>query len=126
MASRWLPGFPAILLIPALVLGWVSLWWAPEVADGYYERGFPLTFETYEESCELFIEFPRSGVTMDSFFVQEAEIRISHFLVDLAVALAVAYALTLGADRLLLRRLRAGRRRHGLPPSSPTLRRIPG
>ena len=105
--TRWLPGFPAVLLIPAIVVGWALLLWVPE---GYAlweleepwssHRGFPVAFERIFRGQATRYD-PPSGLVRRIWFSTMSDFRISYFLIDLAIALAVAYLLALAVDRRL-------------------------
>ena len=126
---KFLPRLPALLLIPALVPAWASLMWGPESSHhgyGYergYERGFPLAFEVYRTDATPSIvgtpyivrRSPKTwSVVLASFdHAERTEFWLSHFLVDLAVALVVAYILAMAVERFLFP---LARRLHGKKP----------
>ena len=114
--TRWLPGFPAVLLMPAIVVTWASLLWAPE-GDTCWEGGglgpewgFPIVFARYD-AVQVRKTDPRSGLARRIRSTRLSEFRVSHFLIDLAIVLAAAYILTMAADRLLFPAIRGARRR---------------
>jgi hypothetical protein len=98
--GQWLPGFPAILLVPVVVAVWAAFcsirWYGPDYEGTWecYGWGFPLHFYGYWWR-------PRySGF------------RFAPFLFDLAVVLAAGWIFSLAADRLVLRWVRRRRGRH--------------
>ena len=96
--TRWLPGFPAILLMPTVLTTWASL-----TVHGHFGMGwgsnFPLRFVVVN------LDFGQFGPGVNygwSIF------GVWGFLVDTSLALAVAWALPMAVDRLvfpLVRRL---------------------
>jgi hypothetical protein len=112
MRSRWtrfLPGFPAVLLVPAVLLLWLSLWLFMEDRDllgwQFHGFGFPLPFEGW---------WPRiGGRTVRGFHV-------APFVFDLSLALATAWLLPLALDRFVFRPIRAARqKKSATQPDSP-------
>ena len=107
---RFLPGYPAILLVPAILGLWVGLTWAnkdysfqtrPHVRNPSY--GIPLSFMGHRDDqwCKA---HSRRHKQVYGFW-------IDRFLIDLAIALASAYIVGMAADRLLFPAIRAARRR---------------
>ena len=129
--TKFLPGFPAILLVPAFLGLWATLCvthsdyeWSsislpgtrvisipPEgLEPSYNPRGFPFTFSgSWEER-----ETKPVGVEV----YDEIGFQIHWFLVDLIIALAVGYLLAMRVDRLvfpLVRRLQKKKPEQGEP-----------
>jgi hypothetical protein len=85
---RWTllhPGFPAALLIPAVLITWVLRYWVPTG----FEVGFPLTFRRW-----------------DYWAMTWGPLEVPEFVFDLVFALAVGYVVALAANLLLLRPIR--------------------
>ena len=119
MRPRWrkyLPGWPAVLLVPAVLAVWIMLGiFAPEKGlPG--SRGFPFDFavrwEEYEMNPQLFANlrkhFPQeySQYSEENLPILRRPVRgsgfqISWFLIDLVIALAVAWVLAMIVDRVL-------------------------
>ena len=105
---RFLPGFPAILLVPAVLGFSVTLNSARlEARAGNPSYGFPLTFKGYFE-VRGFLPGTARILAVDFY---EYEFRITPLLIDLIIALTVAYSLAMAADRLVFPAIRGGRRR---------------
>ncbi|MCZ6691123.1 MAG: hypothetical protein O7H41_16165 [Planctomycetota bacterium] len=94
--SRWagfLPRYPAILLMPAVLVVWVvlctytrgtyNLWPKTELASGWVGKGFPLPF---------YAMWWGPGHVYAGF-------RLTPYLVDLLLAVVVAWVLAWGTDR---------------------------
>ncbi len=129
--TKYLPSFPAILLVPAVLGLWATLCiadseyeWSsislpgtrvisipPEGVEPWYNpRGFPFTFSgSWEER-----ETKPVGVEV----YDEIGFKIHWFLVDLIIALAVGYLLAMRVERSLfplVRRLLGKKAEEGEP-----------
>ena len=96
---RFLPGFPAVLLMPAILAAWAILCSIPRysVTDPWFPRqGFPLAYWTTWDD---------PGSVHDFF-----GFRASRFVFDLGFALAVSWLFALAIDRLVFPAIRAARR----------------
>ena len=119
MRLRWrkyLPGWPAVLLVPAVLAVWIMLCiFAPEKGlPG--SRGFPFDFavrwEEYEMNPQLFANlrkhFPQeySQYSEENLPILRRPVRgsgfqIHWFLIDLIIALTAAYLFAMAVDRLV-------------------------
>ena len=85
---KYLPGWPAILLVPVILGVWVTLCMIPEGTPRDM-RGFPVTF--------------LGGWEPDGFGgYRQVGFRVIRFLIDLTLALGTAYILAMTVDRLIL------------------------
>ena len=100
--SRFLPRFPAILLVPAVLGLWAAVTWARAIyVEGMPHYGFPLIFNGF------YLEYdPR-----EAFWIREEHgFRFTPLLIDLALALAAAWAFAMIIDRRLVPLIRGERR----------------
>ena len=101
--SRYLPGFPAVLLVPVILLVWVGLCSVPGRetdylrSAGFMSYGFPYPIRSY-----LYDVAGGRPVALTNF-------SIPVFLIDLFLALAAAYFVAMVVDRLVLRWVRSRR-----------------
>ncbi len=100
---RYLPRFPAVLLVPAILGLWLSLCTVPR------EHSLPWLRYTpgHEFPHEFGVPFAFDGVLRELEPGQSyhAGFQFGPFIIDLALALAVAWGLSMAADRLLLQRV---------------------
>ncbi len=97
--SKYLPSYPAILLVPVILAFWVALGWekrGPHFGPPSY--GFPLIFKGRLEDqwCELH-SLPHTAVY--GFW-------IDRLLIDLGLALGTAYVVAMIVDRLVFPMIR--------------------
>ena len=121
---RFLPGFPAVLLmIPVLGL-WAFVCTVPRGEDqmAHRRRGFPLVFTGRREVRELEPQVVAAirKQAPEFFRAQEgkpilvngwAGFKVTWFLLDLIIALAAAWGFAFAVDRLVFPTIRAARRR---------------
>jgi hypothetical protein len=104
---RFIPRFPAILLVPAVLAAWAVRCAFPQVILGehYYSYGFPLRFYGWVEH--------RTATTWGAYY---AGFRLGPFLVDLLLASGVAWLSALCLEWLLFRNMHSARK--GTEPSN--------
>ena len=105
MSLRWpryLPRFPAILLMPTVLTAWALLWVHQDEMGIAWWSNFPLTFWVVDFDTGPDI----SGEVGWSI------LGVWGFLVDTSLALAAAWAPAMALDRLLFPWIRRRRRRH--------------
>ncbi len=117
MRFRWrkyLPSYPAILLVPLVLAVWVMIWTIPYEKDRGDIRGFPFDFsgswEEYDMSLQHFAKMREAFPQEYSQYSEENlptlrrpvyGFRITWFLIDLIIALAAAYVVAMALDRLV-------------------------
>ena len=113
MRLRWpkyLPRFPAVLLMPTVLAAWVMLWVHPmdEVSGWKWGWGsdFPLRFIVTPYDTD-----PVSALVNPGQAYGWSIMGVRGFLVDIFLALAAAWAPAMGLERLPIPWIR-GRRRH--------------
>ena len=90
---RLLPGFPAMLLVPAVLAVWAILNWTPQGNWGTYCQGFPYHFSEWDHS--------RGYLENDTYAFRR----------NLLIALATGYVVAMAVDRLVFPAIRGASRR---------------
>ena len=118
--TRWLPGFPAVILLITILGLWVVLCTLPlgdwdtvfsmgEVLGPVQKRvwGFPFAFVAGKNGVEL----PTLTLEADTFTIYAGYgFHTIPFLADLALALAAGYIVAMAVERLVLFKIQAARR----------------
>lgn len=123
MRSRWsrfLPGWPAALLVPAVLAYWAVLCFVPPAYVGVGEywvlestNGFPFEYTVPGVDID-----PTGGVTV-TFYI---DILWELLVLDAVLAATAAWFFALAVDRFILHPIRAARmKKHGLGEGSPPL-----
>ncbi len=113
MSFRWrrfLPRYPAVLLVPTTLALWAALCFLPREHPGrpllftaleepLYERGVPLAFFGVWRELE------------PNHFKYDAGFQLSPFLIDLALVLAAGWAFAMAVDRLVFPWVRSRKER---------------
>ena len=105
MSIRWpkyLPRWPAVLLLPAVLAAWALQCSIPWVCGSSYGIGFPLPFRRHDGHWGW------------------SPLKLDNVLIDLTLALVTAYTLAMVVDRLVFPLIRGRRRQERTAPSEPT------